>query len=83
MVRDDQSIRKQQWIDTRKLKKKGDEIILKEKINEFSKNLLRVDNYNTEKMKKIIEKYGWPGKSLVGKRGTHNAWLWIKPTLKN
>src|SRR3989338_703283 len=34
-----------------------------------------VDMKNTEKLKKIINKYGWPGKSLVGEKAADAAWL--------
>lgn len=34
-----------------------------------------VDKKNTEELKKIIKKYGWPDISLVGKVGSMDAWL--------
>jgi hypothetical protein len=34
-----------------------------------------VDLKNTNKLKKIIEKYGWPDEALVGKEGCEAAWL--------
>ncbi|MCX6741549.1 MAG: hypothetical protein NTY61_04090, partial [Candidatus Parcubacteria bacterium] len=35
----------------------------------------RVDHINTNALKDIINKYGWPTMSLVGKRSSRNAWL--------
>lgn len=34
-----------------------------------------IDQANTEKLKKIIQRYGWPTTALVGRRGSHAAWL--------
>jgi hypothetical protein len=33
------------------------------------------DKKNTNELKKIIKKYGWPTISLVGKKASFNAWL--------
>jgi hypothetical protein len=40
--------------------------------------LQEVDRANTARMKEIVAKYGWPGKSLVGADGAHAAWLVIQ-----
>jgi len=37
-----------------------------------------IDIPNTERMKKIIAAYGWPGKSLVGRDGASAAWLLVQ-----
>lgn len=37
-----------------------------------------VDIQNTQKMKKIIKKYGWPDIDLVGKQGSTGAWLLVQ-----
>jgi hypothetical protein len=37
-----------------------------------------IDRKNTERMKEIIDKHGWPGHSLVGKDGAHAAWLLVQ-----
>jgi membrane dipeptidase len=37
-----------------------------------------IDAKNTARMKEIIAAHGWPGKSLVGTTGAHNAWLLIQ-----
>ncbi|HUY87220.1 MAG TPA: DUF6624 domain-containing protein [Pirellulales bacterium] len=36
---------------------------------------MRVDRENREWLKTIVERHGWPGKTLVGVDGTHAAWL--------
>ncbi|OGZ96396.1 MAG: hypothetical protein A2679_00040 [Candidatus Sungbacteria bacterium RIFCSPHIGHO2_01_FULL_54_26] len=33
---------------------------------------------NTERLKKIIAKYGWPTIDLVGEKASRNAWLIIQ-----
>lgn len=38
----------------------------------------RVDLANTARMKEIIEKHGWPGKTLVGPAAAHSAWLMVQ-----
>ncbi len=37
-----------------------------------------IDRKNTARMKEIIAKHGWPGKSLVGEGGAHDAWLLVQ-----
>lgn len=34
-----------------------------------------VHDQNAEKLSKVVKKYGWPGKSLVGEEGADAAWL--------
>jgi hypothetical protein len=36
------------------------------------------DDTNRTWLKDVIEKYGWPGKSLVGEDGAHAAWLLVQ-----
>ncbi|MDR3402020.1 MAG: hypothetical protein P4L99_05930 [Chthoniobacter sp.] len=36
------------------------------------------DQENTERLGEIIEKYGWPTKTLVGRDGSHAAWLLVQ-----
>lgn len=38
----------------------------------------RIDHDNTEWMKAVLARYGWPGKSLVGKDGASAAWLFVQ-----
>jgi len=33
---------------------------------------------NTERMRVILAKYGWPGRRLVGEAGSHGAWLLLQ-----
>jgi hypothetical protein len=42
------------------------------------KTLIEVDSDNRTWLKAIIEKHGWPGKTLVGVDGAHMAWLMIQ-----
>lgn len=51
---------------------------MRRKINEGGDFHTKVDRDNTKKMKPIIKRYGWPGKSLVGKKGADNAWLLVQ-----
>jgi hypothetical protein len=37
-----------------------------------------VDRKNTARLKEIIDKRGWPGRSLVGEDGAHAAWLLVQ-----
>jgi hypothetical protein len=43
-----------------------------EKIN---KSIMQVDQENRDRLQEIIEKYGWPTNSLVGKDGAQAAWV--------
>jgi len=38
----------------------------------------RIDRANTARMKEIIERFGWPGKSLVGTEAADAAWLLVQ-----
>lgn len=38
----------------------------------------KIDEKNTELLKKIIEKFGWPVIQLVGKKASNNAWLLVQ-----
>jgi hypothetical protein len=44
----------------------------------LAKRLEAIDRANTARMKEIVDKYGWPGKSLVGKDGANAAWLLVQ-----
>lgn len=37
-----------------------------------------IDRRNRDKLKKIIDKHGWPGISLVGAEAAHAAWLIVQ-----
>jgi hypothetical protein len=40
--------------------------------------MLDIDRKNTARLKEIVDKHGWPGKSLVGADGAHAAWLLVQ-----
>ncbi len=42
------------------------------------KELQEIDQKHTKRMKAIVEKYGWPTKSMVGTDGAQNAWLLVQ-----
>jgi uncharacterized protein DUF6624 len=42
------------------------------------KKLTEIDEANTKWLKEIVAKYGWPGKTLVGADGAHDAWLLVQ-----
>jgi hypothetical protein len=48
---------------------------LKERAPDAFKRVREVDRENTERMKEILARHGWPGKSLVGADGAQAAWL--------
>jgi len=43
--------------------------------NNFDKE---INKKHTERMKEIINKYGWPTKSMVGSDAAHGAWLLVQ-----
>jgi len=38
---------------------------------------LVIDRQNTAWLMEIVEKHGWPGKTLVGEDGAHSAWVLV------
>jgi hypothetical protein len=42
------------------------------------RKMLEVDRRNTARMKEVVERHGWPGKSLVGADAAHAAWLLVQ-----
>jgi len=40
--------------------------------------LRKVDTENTERLKSVVERYGWPGASTVGADGAQAAWLLVQ-----
>jgi len=42
------------------------------------KRVQSVDKANTAWLKRVVQKYGWPGKSLVSGDGAHSAWLLVQ-----
>lgn len=45
---------------------------------EFTAELLKVDAANTKWLKAQVDKHGWLGKTLVGTKGAHDAWLLVQ-----
>jgi hypothetical protein len=48
---------------------------LKERAADAFRRMRDVDRDNTERLKQILDRHGWPGKSLVGADGANAAWL--------
>jgi hypothetical protein len=48
------------------------------KVEELLKIAEEIDKPHTRRLKEIVEKYGWPGKSLVGRDGSKAAWLLVQ-----
>ena len=40
--------------------------------------IIAIDKKNTKRAKQIIEKYGWPGFDLIGRRASHMFWLIVQ-----
>ena len=38
----------------------------------------RIDKENTEELRAIVKRFGWPGRSLVGQRGANAAWMVVQ-----
>lgn len=48
------------------------------RVSEIWEKQAKLDNGNIKKLAKILEKYGWPGRSLVGKEGSLAAFLVVQ-----
>jgi hypothetical protein len=51
---------------------------LKKEVQAATKKVHDIDARNTARMKEVVDKYGWPGKSLVGMDGSQKAWLMVQ-----
>lgn len=51
---------------------------LKAKFHDIEKRFRETDKYNRDFLKQAIEKYGWPGKSLVGRVASQAAFLFAQ-----
>lgn len=51
---------------------------LKKEFEDLTKRFKETDKYNREFLKQVIEKYGWPGKSLVGRPASQAAFLFAQ-----
>lgn len=81
MLSNDQLARKDQWKKLKRMVKDGIEReskLYKKRVREFVQELSALDRKNSSRVKKIIDKHGWPGISLVGKRGAQAAWLLVQ-----
>lgn len=81
MVKKDQLIRKKQWQEFRILNKKfsgKSDPKYKKRVSQLVAQLKNFDSLHTNKMREIIKKYGWPGKSLVGKKVAQMSWLLVQ-----
>jgi hypothetical protein len=86
----DQAIRKE-WIEfSTKHNIQGKEQELDEldpKVDEAYKALIKKvsdeDQSNQVWLKEVIQKHGWPGRSLVGAQGAHDAWLLVQHASKD
>jgi GNAT superfamily N-acetyltransferase len=65
MAEDDQRVRQPPPADVLERRPSDEELM----------EMTRVDLANTERLEEIVDEHGWPGRSLVGKKGAHNAWL--------
>jgi hypothetical protein len=45
---------------------------------ETIKEMQAIDARHTARMKRIIRRHGWPGRSLVSEDGSHAAWLLVQ-----
>src|SRR5437868_14544604 len=76
MMRVDQDMRAEfiAW-----MKKRGltDTVMLK-KDDPQIKKFDEVDRKNTARLKEIVDRHGWPGKTLVGDDGARAAWLLVQ-----
>lgn len=45
---------------------------------DIAQSIDAIDLETTARMKEVVAKHGWPGKSLVGKDGAHAAWLLVQ-----
>ncbi len=83
-MRDDQSVRQEfmQFMadhgDGGQVKIEGLSEELKTKFHDIEKRFRETDKYNRDFLKQAMEKYGWPGKSLVGRVASQAAFLFAQ-----
>jgi len=49
-----------------------------EKNSSLLKKMEEIDRSNLTKMKQVVEKFGWPTLTLVGKKASYSAWLLVQ-----
>jgi hypothetical protein len=77
MMKEDQEARKQIIEEVKQRSRKDGETGKKTNTPAMQK-LEALDDKNTKRMKEIVDKHGWPGKSLVGEDGAQAAWLLVQ-----
>jgi hypothetical protein len=65
------------WIEL-EAKTGADPQSIKKEIDLTLTKLTEIDAGNRARMKEIVDRYGWPGKSLVGGDGSDAAWLLVQ-----
>jgi hypothetical protein len=65
------------WIEL-EAKTGADPQSIKKEIDLTLTKLTEIDARNRARMKEIVDRYGWPGKSLVGADGSNAAWLLVQ-----
>lgn len=81
MLKIDQQVREDQLNRLKQLEKSGvgrDSSHYKKEVRKLVTELSELDKENTLRVKQIINEFGWPGISLVGKSGGHAAWLLVQ-----
>jgi len=53
------------------------------KFKKISKKLITIDSNNTNRIREIVERYGWPTYDLVGKKASKAAWLIVQHADRN
>jgi hypothetical protein len=76
-VEEDQKARKQ-LIDLQARLGSKDAVAAKKEVEVATKKVQEIDAKNTARMKEVVDKHGWPGKSLVGTEGSQKAWLLVQ-----
>src|SRR5579885_312530 len=76
-VDEDQKARKQ-LIDLQARQVGKDAEAVKKVIDAATREMQEIDARNTAWMREVVDKHGWPGKSLVGKDGAMKAWLLVQ-----
>jgi uncharacterized protein DUF6624 len=76
-VEEDQKARRQ-LIDLQARQAGKDAEAAKKEIEAVTKTMQEIDARNTAWMKEVVDRHGWPGKSLVGTDGAQKAWLLVQ-----
>jgi hypothetical protein len=50
----------------------------RKEVESAAKKMQEIDTRNTAWLKGVVDKHGWPGKSLVGTDGAQKAWLLVQ-----